>query len=151
MVIVYSVATVFTAQLYGVSMSITGLLTALVLSVVAAVAGAGTPGIVSIAMIAIVLGPLGLPSGAIIVLLLAINPVIDPIITLANVHANVAATSARTARAVRSSRCDGASAATPPTKMPIEATWANPHSAYDRINSEREESPSFAASVARSW
>ena len=92
MVILYMVATLFTAQLYGVSLDIVSLVTALFLTVLAAVAGAGTPGIVSIAMVSIVLGPLGLPSGAIIVLLLAINPVVEPITTMANVHANVAAT-----------------------------------------------------------
>lgn len=93
MVITYSMATIFTAQLYGVELGTGAIFTALFLSVLAAVAGAGTPGIVSIAMISIVLGPLGLPSAAIIVLLLAINPVIEPITTMANVHSIVAATS----------------------------------------------------------
>jgi proton glutamate symport protein len=92
MVITYSIATVFTAQLYNVPLAPGAMVTALFLVVLAAVAGAGTPGLVSIAMIAIVLGPLGLPSEAIIVLLLAINPVIEPITTMANVHANCAAT-----------------------------------------------------------
>lgn len=92
MILTYSTATVFTYQLYNVQAGPAGLVLALFLSILAAVAGAGTPGIVSIAMVSIVLGPLGLPSGAIIVLLLAINPVIEPITTMANIHANCAAT-----------------------------------------------------------
>jgi proton glutamate symport protein len=92
MVITYTIATIFTAQLYGVEMTWSMYAITVFLSILAAVAGAGTPGIVAIAMISIVLGPLGLPSGAIIVMLLAINPVIDPITTMANVHAIVAGT-----------------------------------------------------------
>ncbi|MEW5725632.1 MAG: cation:dicarboxylase symporter family transporter, partial [Thermodesulfobacteriota bacterium] len=92
MVITYAVTAIFTAQLYDVSLTMGNLITGLFLAVLAAVAGAGTPGIVSIAMVAIVLGPLGLPSEAVIALLLAINPVIEPITTMANVHANCSAT-----------------------------------------------------------
>lgn len=91
MVILYVSATIFTAQLYGVALGFKALIICLVLSILAAVAGAGTPGIVSISMIAIVLTPLKLPAEAIIVLLLSVNPLIEPITTMTNVHANCAA------------------------------------------------------------
>jgi proton glutamate symport protein len=89
MIIIYTSATVFAAQLYGISLSVPDLALTLVLSVLAAIAGAGAPGIVSIAMVSIVLIPLGLPAQAITILLLAINPIIDPIVTLANIYTNV--------------------------------------------------------------
>lgn len=93
MIITYGVATVFTAQLYGVTLEVNQLLLALILIVIAAIAGAGTPGIVSLAMISIVFTPLGLPSSALLVLLLAINPVIEPITTMTNIFAVAASTS----------------------------------------------------------
>jgi len=88
MVILYSAATIFTAQLYNVSLSINEHILCIVLSVIAAISGAGTPGIVSISMISIVLSPLHLPVEVIVILLLAINPFIDPIITMTNIHSN---------------------------------------------------------------
>lgn len=42
-------------------------------------------------MIAIVLTPLGLPAGAAIVLLLAVNAIIDPVLTIINIHLTCAA------------------------------------------------------------
>ncbi len=51
MIILYSVATVFAAQLYNITLSSTDLIIAMFLSVLAAVAGAGMPGIVSLSMI----------------------------------------------------------------------------------------------------
>ena len=92
MVIIYSAAVIFTSQLYNVGFGIKEFIICLILSVIAAIAGAGTPGIVSIAMISIILTPLHLPVEAIVVLLLAINPLIDPIATMTNVHSNCAAT-----------------------------------------------------------
>ena len=92
MIILYSVAVVFTSQLYMIPLGPGAIIEALFLSVIAAIAGAGTPGIVSIAMISIVLAPLKLPAGAIIVLLLAINPVVEPVTTMANIYANCTAT-----------------------------------------------------------
>ena len=44
-------------------------------------------------MITIVFLPIGLPSSAILVLLLAINPIIEPITTMTNIFGNCAATS----------------------------------------------------------
>ncbi|MFZ6773573.1 dicarboxylate/amino acid:cation symporter [Undibacterium sp. SXout7W] len=88
MIIIYTSATVFAAQLYGISLDFSDLALTLILSVLAATAGAGAPGIVSIAMVSIILIPLGLPAQAITILLLAINPIIDPIATMANIYTN---------------------------------------------------------------
>jgi proton glutamate symport protein len=41
-------------------------------------------------MVSIVLLPLGLPAQAIVILLIAIYPIIDPITTVANVQTNLA-------------------------------------------------------------
>ncbi len=91
MVLIFSMAIVFISQLYYVPLGLDGILIALIGAVIAAVAGAGAPGVVSLSMLALVLDPLGLPAGATIILLLAINPIIDPIVTVANVHLNCAA------------------------------------------------------------
>ncbi len=90
MIILYTVATVFTAQLYNINLSISQLITTLLLSIVAAVAGSGMYTLVSIALISIIFLPVGLPTSAIIILLLAINPVIDPFLTATNVYSNSA-------------------------------------------------------------
>ena len=92
MVILYGVATVFAAQLYNIPLAAGQMVIAAILVVLAAIAGAGTPGIVSLAMISIVFGPLGLPSTAIVVLLLAVNAVVEPVTTLTNIFAVSAAT-----------------------------------------------------------
>lgn len=92
MIIVYAIAAIFAAQLYQIPLAVSDYGLIILLSVLAAVAGAGTPGIVSLAMITIVFLPVGLPSAAIIVLLLAVNPIIEPITTVANVSGNCAAT-----------------------------------------------------------
>ena len=43
-------------------------------------------------MIGMVLAPIGIPSEAIIVMLMALDPIIDPITTIINVYPNCAAT-----------------------------------------------------------
>lgn len=93
MIITYGVATIFAAQLYGVTLGLGQIVLALFLIIIAAIAGAGTPGIVSLAMISIVFTPLGLPSSALLVLLLAINPVIEPVTTMTNIFTVAASTS----------------------------------------------------------
>ena len=93
MVILYGVATIFAAQLYSIPLDPVQLAIAMILTVFAAIAGAGTPGIVSLAMIGIVFAPLGLPSTALVILLLAVSAVVEPVTTLTNIFA-VSATTA---------------------------------------------------------
>ncbi len=91
MVMIYSLGLVFIAQLYGVQLGWQDLLVILIGAVLASVAGAGVPGIVSISMIGMIATPLHLPHSAGVILLMAIIPVINPIITTANIHLNSAA------------------------------------------------------------
>ncbi|WEK54698.1 MAG: cation:dicarboxylase symporter family transporter [Candidatus Cohnella colombiensis] len=92
MVLIYGLGITFTAQLYDVSLTATQLLTVWVVAALAALAGAGSPALVSISMLALLASPLHLPADTTIILLLAINPLIDPFITSASVLANCAAT-----------------------------------------------------------
>ncbi|MHB8916480.1 MAG: dicarboxylate/amino acid:cation symporter [Desulfocucumaceae bacterium] len=91
MVVVFTIGAVFMAQLYSMPLGIEQYMFIFLISVLAAVAGAGAPSVVALSMIAIVLTPLGLPSGAAIVLLLAVNAIIDPILTIINIHLTCAA------------------------------------------------------------
>jgi Na+/H+-dicarboxylate symporter len=87
-IMVFSLSAVFLAQLFGLELDFKTLLTVLFASVLAGVASAGAPGVVALTMISMVLAPLGLPLEVAIVLLLAVDPVTDPILTLLNVHTN---------------------------------------------------------------
>jgi proton glutamate symport protein len=90
MIMIYIGASVFAAELYGLTLHATEIFLVVLLSVLAAFAGAGAPGLVSISMVSIVLLPLGLPAQAITILLIAIYPIIDPITTVASVNTNLA-------------------------------------------------------------
>jgi proton glutamate symport protein len=92
MVLTYTTGIVFIAQLYGVSLGMQGILIALSGAILAAVAGAGSPGIVSIGMISLIADPLHLPYTTGVILLMAVNPIIDPGVTTANILLNCAST-----------------------------------------------------------
>lgn len=91
MVMIYSLGLIFIAQLYGVSLGLQELLIIWVGSVLTSIAGAGTPGIVAISMISLVAVPLQLPYSTGVILLMAVNSLINPIITASNIHINCAA------------------------------------------------------------
>jgi proton glutamate symport protein len=86
MIILHSAAVIFTAQLYHVSLGLKGYILCVFLSSIASFACAGSPGVVAITLITIILTPLKLPSETIIVLLLAVNPILEPLLTSANIH-----------------------------------------------------------------
>lgn len=86
MVLVFSIGTIFISQLYEIELSVMQYAVIVIGSIFAAVAGAGAPVLVSVSMFALVLAPLGLPSETAIVLLLAVIPIIDPVLTMLNVH-----------------------------------------------------------------
>lgn len=92
-VMVFSLSVVFLAQLFGVELDISSIVFIAFASVLAGVASAGAPGVVALTMISIVLEPLGLPLEVALVLLLAVDPVTDPPLTLVNVQTNCAACS----------------------------------------------------------
>lgn len=86
MVIVFSIGTIFIAQLYNIPLGLSQIVLIIFGSIFAAIAGAGAPVLVSLSMITLILGPLGLPSETAIVLLMAVTPIIDPVLTMLNVH-----------------------------------------------------------------
>ena len=61
-------------------------------SILAGLASAGTTGILTVATVAVVCDLLKLPSEAVLVLLIAVDPLMDMIRTASHVHGNVAVT-----------------------------------------------------------
>jgi len=90
-VMVFSLSVVFLAQLFGVELDPGSIIFIAFASVLAGVASAGAPGVVALTMISIVLEPLGLPLEVALILLLAVDPITDPPLTLVNVQTNCAA------------------------------------------------------------
>lgn len=86
----FTLGAVFFAQFYGMPLGLQQCFIILIGAVLGAMASAGAPGLVTVTMISILLEPLGLPTGPAIVLLLAIDPITDPIVTITNVHTNCA-------------------------------------------------------------
>ncbi len=91
-VMAFALISIFFAQLYNVVLTPLDYVVIISGSAAAGVASAGMPGIVALSMLSMVFTPLGLPLEAAITLMLAIDPIIDPIMTLVNVHTNCAAT-----------------------------------------------------------
>jgi proton glutamate symport protein len=89
-VLLFALGLVFTGQMYFITLDVVSMVLIVVLSIVAAVGSAGMPALVALSMLSVVAPPLGLPFGVTLVLLIAILPIIDPVITVANVHLNVA-------------------------------------------------------------
>ncbi|MBF0595232.1 MAG: dicarboxylate/amino acid:cation symporter [Candidatus Omnitrophica bacterium] len=87
-VMYFVLAIILIAQIYHVSLGVQGIIIMLVGSIVAAMGTAGVPGAGSLSILALVLAPLGLPAQTAIVLLIAIDPLIDPVLTVVNVFGN---------------------------------------------------------------
>lgn len=87
-VMIFALTTMFLAQLYQVEIGITQIAFILIGVVIAGMASAGAPGIVAISMLGMVLTPLGLPLESAFILLLAIDPITEPLLTLINVQSN---------------------------------------------------------------
>ena len=91
-VVYYAIATVFIANIYDTPLGMTGLVVVLFGSILAGLASAGTTGILTVATVAVVCDLLRLPSEAVLVLLIAVDPLMDMIRTASHVHGNVAVT-----------------------------------------------------------
>ena len=89
----FVVVTLFMSQLYDTPIGWFGMFFVLFGSMIASISIAGVPGIAALFMVAIILDPLGLPSSTAVILLLTVEPILDPIVTTVNVMANCAATS----------------------------------------------------------
>jgi hypothetical protein len=91
-IVYYAIATVFIANIYDAPLGFTGLFVVLFGSILAGLASAGTTGILTVATVAVVCDLLKLPSEAVLVLLIAVDPLMDMIRTASHVHGNVAVT-----------------------------------------------------------
>jgi Na+/H+-dicarboxylate symporter len=89
----YAISTLFIANVYGVALGASGLAVVLFGSILAGLASAGTTGVLTVATVAIVCDLLALPHEAVIVLLIAVDPVMDMIRTASHVYGNVAVSS----------------------------------------------------------
>ena len=92
-ILYYSIATLFIANVYGVTLGVSGLIVVLFGSILAGLASAGTTGVLTVATVAVVCDLLALPHEAVIVLLIAVDPVMDMIRTASHVYGNVAVSS----------------------------------------------------------
>ena len=88
----YAIATLFIANIYGISLDLAGYCVIVLGSILAGLASAGTTGVLTVATVAIVCDLLRLPHEAVIVLLIAVDPVMDMIRTASHVYGNVAVT-----------------------------------------------------------
>jgi len=91
-IVYYAIATVFISGIYDMPMTATSLIVVLFGSILAGLASAGTTGILTVATVAVVCDLLKLPSEAVLVLLIAVDPLMDMIRTASHVHGNVAVT-----------------------------------------------------------
>lgn len=89
----YAIATIFIANIYAMSLGYYGLIIVLMGAILAGLASAGTTGVLTVATVSIVCDLLRLPHEAVIVLLIAVDPVMDMIRTASHVYGNVAVTS----------------------------------------------------------
>ncbi|TVU54166.1 MAG: dicarboxylate/amino acid:cation symporter [Arthrospira sp. PLM2.Bin9] len=90
----FATTSVFVAQLYNYDFNLSSFVIIIIASILAGMATAGATGILTLTLLDIILKPLGLPLEAILVLLIAIDPIIDPFRTLTIVHTGIAATAA---------------------------------------------------------
>jgi proton glutamate symport protein len=79
---------VFISQLYGIPLTFDRFMVGMVACIFAGMNTSGATGAVTLGMLSLVTDPLGLPLGAILSLLVAIDPIIDPMRTLMIVYPN---------------------------------------------------------------
>ncbi len=91
-IIYFALASLFVVQLYNQPLSAAELAIIVIGSVFAGMATAGSSGILTLAMIGIILTPLGLPVEAVLIIMMAVDAVIDPMRTFLIVYMNIAAT-----------------------------------------------------------
>lgn len=89
----YTISAIFIAQLYGLELTATSAVLFVLGGMLAALAGSALPGAAAVGVISILMEPLGLPVGSAVVLIMAIDPFIDPATTVLNVHASCVASS----------------------------------------------------------
>ncbi len=90
-IIYFALASMFVAQLYGVDLGIDRYAIIVIGSLFAGMATAGATGVSTLTLLSIVLGPLGLPLEAVLIIFIAIDTIADPLRTLLIVLTNMAA------------------------------------------------------------
>ncbi|HEU5140044.1 MAG TPA: cation:dicarboxylase symporter family transporter [Bacillales bacterium] len=85
MILVFVIGAVYMMNLYGLPITLARIGFIVIAAFVASLATAGTPSILAISLISIVIVPLGVPLQVAVILLLAIHPIVDPILTVVNV------------------------------------------------------------------
>ncbi|MGB3512072.1 MAG: cation:dicarboxylase symporter family transporter [Microcoleaceae cyanobacterium] len=90
----FAATSIFVSQLYHNQLNLSSCLIIIIASILAGMATAGATGIVTLTVLDLVLKPLGLPLEAVLLLLIAIDPIIDPFRTVGIVHTAIAATAA---------------------------------------------------------
>jgi Na+/H+-dicarboxylate symporter len=88
----FAISALFIADLYRVELGLDQYVLIFIGAALAGIAASGAPGVAALSMIAIILQPLGLPVDVAVILLAAIDPIIDPVLTMVNVYANCAMT-----------------------------------------------------------
>ena len=89
----FAIATIFVSSLYQSPLGFGDIIILIVASILAGMATSGQSGILTLTMLSIVLSPLGLPLDAVLVLLIAIDPLINPFRTLTIVGISMTVTS----------------------------------------------------------
>ncbi len=89
----FTLVTVFTAQLYNISIGFNEGILIIVSSMFAAVASSGSAGVATLPALEIVFKPLGLPLDSVLVLLIAIDPILNPLRATANISASMVGSS----------------------------------------------------------
>ncbi len=92
-ILCFSLMAVFMAQLYDVPLAALDLIGILFVSVMAGVAASSAPGIAGLALLGLVLEPFSIPAAVGVILITALNPIVDPILTAVNVYGNCASAS----------------------------------------------------------
>lgn len=92
------VSSLFVLQLYALPMGLETGAVLIVGGILVACAMTGAPGVASMSLLATLLSPFGVPVEVAIVLLVALEPVLDPVLTVLNVYGNITAATMVTAR-----------------------------------------------------
>ncbi|MCL2230325.1 MAG: dicarboxylate/amino acid:cation symporter [Treponema sp.] len=89
-IIYFSIAALFTAQIYGAALSPFHFLIVFFLAILTGIASAGMSGIVALPLLGIILKPLNLPLEAVLIVFMAIDPVIAPFRSFLACYINIA-------------------------------------------------------------
>ncbi len=90
-IIYFAIAAIFVSQLYGAQLQFAQLAIVVLGSLFAGIATAGASGIATLSLLSIVLGPLGLPLEAVMIIFIAIDTIADPLRTTLIILTNMAA------------------------------------------------------------